>query len=149
MAASGTQAAGLAGEIGDGLISTSPDRELAETFANAGGQGKPRYAELGVCWAADEAQARRTAFEYWPISGLQGELTAELATPAHFEQACALVTEEKVAESVICGPDPERHLAKIREYLDAGYDHVWVHQIGPEQEGFFGFYEREILPKLR
>ena len=149
VAASGTKAAELAGQLGDGLITTDADREVAEAFANAGGQGKPRYAEVAVCWAADEAQARRTAFEYWPISGLQGELTAELSTPAHFEQACKLVTEDMVAESVVCGPDPERHVAQIREYLAAGYDHVWVHQIGPDQEGFFGFYEREVLPKLR
>ena len=149
VAASGTKAADLAGEIGDGLVSTGPDPEIAQTFAGSGGQGKPRWAEMTVCWAADEAQARRTAFEYWPISGLKGELTAELATPAHFEQACQLVTEDMVAESVVCGPDPERHLAKIREYFDAGYDHVCVHQVGPDQEGFLGFYEREILPKLR
>ncbi len=49
----------------------------------------------------------------------------------------------------MCGPDPERHISKLGEYLDAGYDHVWVHQIGPDQEGFFRFYEREVLPKLR
>ena len=149
VAASGTKAAELAGEIGDGLIVTEPDRDVAETFAGAGGRGKPRYGEATVCWAVDEARARRTALEYWPISGLQGELTAELATPAHFEQAAKLVTEDAVAEAVVCGPDPERHVAKLREYLDAGYDHVWVHQIGPDQEGFFRFYEREVLPKLR
>ena len=28
----------------------------------------------------------------------------------------------------------------------AGYDHVYVHQVGPEQEGMLRFYEREILP---
>jgi methylated-DNA-[protein]-cysteine S-methyltransferase len=104
----------------------------------AGGRGKPRYGEATVCWAASEAEARKTALDYWPISGLKGELTAELATPAHFEQAAQLVTEEMIAEAVVCGPDPERHVAKLREYLDAGYDHVWVR-----------FYEREVLPKLR
>ena len=73
----------------------------------------------------------------------------ELPLPAHFEEAAELVGEDDVAESVVCGPDPERHLAAIREYLDAGYDHVYVHQVGPDQEGFFDFYEREILPELR
>ena len=148
MAASGTKAAELAGEIGDGLIGLAPDSELLETFAKAGGEGKPRWAEVSVCWAKDEASARRTAFEWWPISGLEGEMVAELATPAHFEQAAKLVTEDKVAESVVCGPDPQRHLQEIRKYLDVGYDHVWVHQVGPDQEGFFAFYEKEILPKL-
>lgn len=53
-----------------------------------------------------------------------------------------------VAESVVCGPDSERHLTAIREYVGAGYDHVYVHQVGPDQEGFFDFYEREILSEL-
>ena len=54
-----------------------------------------------------------------------------------------------VAESVVCGPDPERHVDAIREYVDAGYDHVYVHQVGPDQDGFFDFYERAVLPQLR
>ena len=54
-----------------------------------------------------------------------------------------------VAEAFPCGPDPERHLEAFREYIDAGYDEVYVLQIGPEQESFFRFYEKEILPKLR
>jgi coenzyme F420-dependent glucose-6-phosphate dehydrogenase len=59
-----------------------------------------------------------------------------------------MVSEDDVAQSVACGPDPERHLEAIREYADAGFDHVYVHQIGDDQEGFFRFYEREVLPKL-
>lgn len=59
-----------------------------------------------------------------------------------------LVGEEEVAKSIVCGPDPERHLAAIREYVDAGYDHVYLHQVGPDQDGFFDFYERSVLPEL-
>ena len=58
-----------------------------------------------------------------------------------------MVPKEKLAETVPCGPDPERHLEGIREYEEAGFDHVWVHQIGPDQEAFFDFYAREILPR--
>ena len=32
---------------------------------------------------------------------------------------------------------------------EAGFDHVHVDQVGPDQEGFFRFYESEILPRLR
>ena len=80
---------------------------------------------------------------------MPGELAQVLPTPAHFEQATQLVTEEMMAEAFTCGPDPEKHLKQLQAYLDAGYDEVYVQQIGPEQEGFFGFYEKEILPKLR
>jgi coenzyme F420-dependent glucose-6-phosphate dehydrogenase len=147
--ASGPRAAELAGRIGDGLINTSPDEEVARAFGKAGGRGKPRFGKLTVCWAANEAEARRTAYAYWPTAGLQGELSQELPMPAHFEQAAKTVSEGDVAESVLCGPDPERHIAKIRAFIDAGYDHVYVHQVGPDQEGFFGFYAKQVLTKLR
>ena len=58
------------------------------------------------------------------------------------------LTEEQLRKLVPCGPDPEWHLRAIHEYADAGFDHVYVHQIGHDQEGFFRFYEREVLPKL-
>jgi alkanesulfonate monooxygenase SsuD/methylene tetrahydromethanopterin reductase-like flavin-dependent oxidoreductase (luciferase family) len=50
--------------------------------------------------------------------------------------------------SVVCGPDPERHLAAIAACLDAGYDHVYLEQIGPDQAGFLRFAEGELLPAL-
>jgi len=149
VAASGTRAAELAGRIGDGLINVAPDAEVRERFETSGGAGKPRYGQLTVCWARDEATAIKTALEIWPNGGLKGELSQELPTPAHFEQAAKLVTEKVIAEEVICGPDPERHIAAIQEYVDAGYDHVYIHQVGPDQEGFFKFYQREVLPKFQ
>jgi coenzyme F420-dependent glucose-6-phosphate dehydrogenase len=149
VAASGPHAAEAAGRIGDGLITTAPEAELLKHFEAGGGSGKPSYGQLTVCWGHDEAAARRTAYEYWPTAAVRGELSQELPTPAHFEQAAKMVHEEDVAQAIICGPDPERHIAGVQEFVDAGYDHVYIHQIGLDQEGFFGFYERDVLPKLR
>jgi coenzyme F420-dependent glucose-6-phosphate dehydrogenase len=148
MAASGPRAAEAAGRIADGLVTTTPDAELLKRFEAAGGSGKPSYGQLTVCWAQDEALARRTAYEYWPTAAVKGELTQELPTPAHFEQAAKMVREEDVAQAIICGPDPERHIDAVKEFVTAGFEHVYVHQVGPDQEGFFRFYEREVLPKL-
>jgi G6PDH family F420-dependent oxidoreductase len=144
VAAGGPEAAELAGEIGDALVTTQPDAGLVEAFVRAGGTG-PCYGQLTVCWAESEAEARRTALEWWPNGGLQGPLGQELPLPSHFEAAAAMVTEEDVAEAVVCGPDPSAHLAGIDAFAEAGYDHVYVHQVGPDQEGFLDFYAREIL----
>ena len=149
VAASGPRAAELAGRIGDGFVSLAPDREIVERFERAGGAGKPRIAQVEVCWAADEAQARRTVLEVWPNTALGGELTQVLPMPAHFEQAVATVREEDVAGKVVCGPDVERHAAAVGEFLEAGYDHVYVHQIGLDQEGFFAFWSEQLQPRLR
>jgi hypothetical protein len=53
-----------------------------------------------------------------------------------------------VGEALPCGPDPEKILETIRQYVDAGFDEVYIQQIGPEQEGFFRFFENQIRPKL-
>ena len=146
--ASGEKAAQLAAEQ-DGLIATSPDEDVLKAFDKAGGTSKPRLGQVTVCWHDDEREARRIALEHWPTSSIPGELGQELPLPRHSEQAAESVTEEALAERIVCGPGVEKHIAAIREYIDAGYTHVYVHQVGPEQGGFFEAYEQEILPKLR
>jgi G6PDH family F420-dependent oxidoreductase len=145
VAASGPNAAELAGRIGDALVATAPDRELVERFEDAGGVGKPRYGQLTVCWAEDEREAIRTAHEWWPNAALQGDLGQELPLPRQFRQATETVTEEQVAEAVVCGPDLDRHREAIAEFEDAGFDHVYVHQVGPDQQGFLDVYASELL----
>jgi coenzyme F420-dependent glucose-6-phosphate dehydrogenase len=98
MAVGGNRSARLAGRIADGIISTTPKRELAEVYEREGGARGTSIGQVKVCWAKDEASARRTAQEWWPNAALKGELTVELRLPAHFEQATADVTEEQVAE---------------------------------------------------
>ena len=79
---------------------------------------------------------------------MSGPIGQELAIPSHYEAVAELLDEDQVAETVVCGPDPERHLEAIREYEQAGYDHVWVHQVGRDQESFFRFYAEQVLPEL-
>ena len=148
VAAAGPQSAEAAGRFGDGLVSTAPKAEIIKAFTSAGGKG-PRYGQITVCWATSEAEAQRTALKIWPNAALGGELSQELPTPAHFEQATSKATAEQIAESVICGPDPQHHLEAIKEYADAGFDHIYIHQVGPDQAGFINFYQREILPKFK
>jgi G6PDH family F420-dependent oxidoreductase len=149
VAASGEDAAKAAGRIGDGFISTSPDKTLVETFRSAGGSGKPCIGQLTVCYAADPAQARRTAYEWWPEAALTGPESTELLDPPQFDQAVKVVTEDQVAKAIVCGPDPQPHIQRIQQYVEAGFDHVYVHQVGPDQEGFFTFYAQHVLPHFR
>jgi G6PDH family F420-dependent oxidoreductase len=147
VAGTGDTSATLAANRGDGLIGTAPKKDLIQTYRDAGGDG-PRYGQLHVCWAEREDQARKTALEVWPNVAIPGELSQELPQPRHFEEAAQTITEDMVAELVPCGPDPETHLAQLRKFVDAGYDHVVVHQIGDDQEQAIDFYRREIMPRL-
>jgi coenzyme F420-dependent glucose-6-phosphate dehydrogenase len=147
VAAGGTAAAEVAGRIGDGLVGVSPDTEVVEIFNTAGGDGKPRYGQVQVCYAEDEERAKQTALEWFPNIALPGELSQELPVPAHFEQAVELLGEDDMAEIVACGPDPARHTEMIDRFVYAGFDHVYIHQIGPDQRGFFDFYREHVLPR--
>jgi coenzyme F420-dependent glucose-6-phosphate dehydrogenase len=148
LAAGAPQAAELAGRCGDGLITTSPDSEVVKRFMSAGGRGKPRYGGLTVCWAKTDDEARTIAHRWWPQTALRGDLAWEVKTPELFEAATTHVRPEDVADEVVCSADPAVHRAKIEEYVKAGFDHVYVHQIGPDQEGFFAMYERDVLQKV-
>jgi hypothetical protein len=79
---------------------------------------------------------------------MESSLSWELPLPKHFEDVAKLVTEDAVAEEIVCGPDPERHIKAIMKYVEAGFDHVGIHQVGPDQAGFFRFYATEVLPRL-
>lgn len=149
VAASGEKAAALSGRIGDGLITTAPDKDVVQSFSQASKNELPMYGQVSVCWAEDEKTAIQTALEWWPNAGLSGELSQELPTPAHFEQATKPVREEDITKNVVCGNDPQKHLDAIQEYIDLGFEHIYVHQIGPDQEGFFEFYQQKILPQLK
>jgi coenzyme F420-dependent glucose-6-phosphate dehydrogenase len=148
VAASGSNAAERAGQIADGFITTSPDAELAKLF-DQNGAGKPKYGKVTVCWAESEQEALDTVYKIWPVTMIPGPLHADLPTPDHFESVLSLIKKEDLKDKLPLGPDPERHRKAVQEFIDAGYDHVYIHQIGPDQEGFMRFAEKEILPKFQ
>ena len=147
IAASKPLAAELAGRFGDAFIGVAPDAEVVAKFDEAGGSGKPKYGQVTVCWAESEEAGRKTIAEVWPNAGLKGDLSQELATPVLFEQACELVREEDL-ESLPAGPDPEPYVQAAREYEQAGFTHIYFHQIGRDQEGFFRFWREQLQPRL-
>src|SRR5918995_2000261 len=148
VAAAKEQAAELAGRLGDAFVNTAPDPEPIQRFERAGGTGKPKYGQITVCWAKDEDEAARTAHEIWPNAALGGDLSYELPLPRHFEQATEDVIPEQLKEVVTVGPDPERYVAEIERMIEAGYTHVYFHQIGPDQDGFFRFWKDELAPRV-
>jgi hypothetical protein len=93
-----------------------------------------------------EEKALETVLRLWPNEGLPGELAQILPTPAHFEQACELITGEHIASPV--GPDLDKHVEALQEYADAGVDELFVQQIGPEQDAFFKTWASEVLPRF-
>ena len=143
----GPRAIDLAAELGDGFCTVQPDADAVARYRHAAASPGLVQGGTKVCWAADADTAVRTVHERWPNEALPGELAQILPTPAHFEQACSLITREMVAAEVPCGPSVEAHLNAVEAYAEAGFDELYIQQIGPDQAAFFEAYAEHVLPR--
>jgi coenzyme F420-dependent glucose-6-phosphate dehydrogenase len=147
VAASGTEAARLAAEIGDGLLCSGPNEDVVRMYEAAGGGG-PHFAEMLVC-VAEEEKAIGTIHERWPNPGIPGDASAELPLPSDFEKAASTVREDDLRSSSVVGLDAEPYIERIHEYVRKGFSHVFLHQVGTNQEPLFQLAERELISAVR
>jgi G6PDH family F420-dependent oxidoreductase len=143
----GPKAVDLASRIGDGFVTVQPDGDSVELYRKGGGDG-PAVGAVKMCWAASKQEGVELAHQRWRNDGLPGELAQTLPMPAHFDQASQLVTPDMIGESIACGPDPEEFIKAVRAYVDAGFDEIFVNQIGDDLAGFLKFFNQEVRPSL-
>lgn len=116
VAADGKRMAELAREIGDGLITAGDEGVAVKAFDASDGKERPKYAQLTVCWARTEKDAVRVAHRQWSISALAWPVLSELPIPQYFEESTTNVTEDQIAETIVCGPSARKHSGKIERY---------------------------------
>jgi hypothetical protein len=100
-----------------------------------------------VCWAEREDDAEAMVRRMWPQGAITGAALGDIARPKDFEAIIALLPPDALG-GVVCGPDAERHVEAIARFAAAGFTEVYVHQVGPDQEGFFRFYADDVMPRL-
>ena len=145
----GPKATSLAARIGDGYCNVEPAAELVAQYRSEGGTG-PTQAGVKVCWAQDPAQARATVHRLWPHQAVPGEHMQVLTSPRHFAQVASVVTEEMAVGAVAAtGNVVEDFVEGVRPYVEAGFDEIYLSQIGEDQVGFLDFWVRELEPALR
>jgi G6PDH family F420-dependent oxidoreductase len=143
----GPKAAELAARAGDGYMNVQPAADLVATYRGAGGSGLVQGG-LKFCWAESADEAAKTAYRLWGFEGIGGQSAQELPSWAEFEALAEVSSPEQVAEQVPCGPDPAALAAAIDSYFKAGFDEVYVSQIGPDQAGGLRFLVDDVLPLL-
>jgi G6PDH family F420-dependent oxidoreductase len=141
----GRQSALLAARVGDGYMSVMPDSDMVRLYRESGGGDRPVQGGLKVCWDPDAERARKTMHRLWPTDMIPGEAMQLLPLPRHFGQQSELITEEMI--SAPCGPDPGVHHAALRQFTDAGFDEVYIGQVGGAPEAFFEFFAEQVLPR--
>ncbi len=147
VSAFGPKALDVAARIGDGYIGTQDDPDLVKGFKQKSG-GKPAQGGAKVAWADTEDEGVDHAHRLWANAGLPGELSQVLPSPQHFEQASRLVTRESTADSIVAGNDIDQHVQQLRDYVDAGYDEVYVANMGPNYLAMIQAYGKDVLPQL-
>ncbi len=144
----GPKAIEVAARIGDGFVTTVPDGDAVKQFRTSGGGDRVCQAGFKAAFAATEESGVQIAYSKWPNAAVPGELSQVLPTPKHFEQASQLVTPDMVKESFVCGNDPQAHLDMLRKYAAAGFDEVYVANTGPNFQGLFDLYSKQVLPEF-
>lgn len=141
------------GRWGDGLLTVAgkPDkmRKVIDAFRRGGGEGKPVHLQVALNWAPTESEAMKGAFDHWRFVSLGGDIGWELRSPEDFETATRFVRPEDMHQSVLISSDLSRHAAWLQEYAELGVDHVYLHQVDLNQQGFIEAFARTVLPQLR
>jgi coenzyme F420-dependent glucose-6-phosphate dehydrogenase len=147
------QTAAWMGSWTDALITVSQPPEqldrVLDAYRSNGGEGKPAYLQVHLAWAPSEADARRAAFTQWRSNTLPNSVMTELAHPTHVSDAALHVTPDDLDDAVRISADLGQHVEWLQADLERGYDAVYLHEVGPEQERFIDAFGQEILPQLR
>jgi G6PDH family F420-dependent oxidoreductase len=146
---SGEKSAQLAADVGDGIMAVEPKRELVEQWTNAGGGDGPRYGELTLGYAPTSKAGLDLVHKYSRFGALGWSVLSELPGVGAFEEATRFVKPEDLRDQVPHGPDVETYVEAVRKFTDAGFDHIVLLAVGPDQEAFIRFFETELAAQLR
>jgi coenzyme F420-dependent glucose-6-phosphate dehydrogenase len=153
-AAISARSAEWVGAWADGLITVArPEaelREVVEGFRRGGGEGKPMYLQACVSFAPSDAEAEAAAFAGWRNLAVgSAEFKADVAAPELFDAAAAFVRPEDVRSVVRVSADPLQHAALLEADGALGFERIYVHHVGVDQERFIDAFSSDVLPRLR
>jgi G6PDH family F420-dependent oxidoreductase len=157
VAASGPVAAKRAGRTVDGLITEGAPLDkiapLLQRFAEGAREagrdpaGMTRVLRLNLSWAPTDEEAMASALAEWP-NGAMRFSKSDVRSPFELEQLARLVRPDDFQGRMLVGADPDAHRAHIQQFLDLGFDRVYLHNAGRNQKEWIDVFSRDVLPKL-
>jgi len=158
IAATGPQTLKWAGRTCDGLITPGASHEklrgILDTFAaGAREAGKdpatmPKLLQLHISWAETYEEALQNALVEWPNGGMNFP-KQDIRSPEDFAAMAKLVRPENFSGRVLISPDLEEHRAHLQGFLDLGFDAIYVHNVGRNQEAWIRAFGEYVLPRLK
>jgi probable non-F420 flavinoid oxidoreductase len=152
-AAVSVETAAWVGGWADGLVTVNQPREQLErliaAFRAGGGEGKRLAVQVHLSWAPDEDSALEIAHDQWRTNVFAPPLCWDLETVEQFDIAAQHVSPEAMRETVVISSDAARHVEVLRELAELGFDEIYLHHVGREQERFIDAFGERVLPELR
>jgi coenzyme F420-dependent glucose-6-phosphate dehydrogenase len=152
-AALSNETAEWVGSWADGVITAAkprPDQEkFIEAFRRGGGVGKPMYLQALHGYASDYESALQESWQEWRTNLFGSDIQADLKTPQHFEAVAKLVRPEDMSQCARISTNMDDHIRWLKEDIELGFDHIFVHNAAADQAGFIRTFAKEALPVLK
>jgi probable non-F420 flavinoid oxidoreductase len=150
-AAVSAETAAWAAGWADGLVTVSQPvdrlRRVIGAYRDAGGRG-PCALQVHLSYAADDETALAIAHDQWRTNVVGPPVAWDIETVEQFDLIGDRVRPEDVREAVLVSSDPKQHAAWLAELADVGFDALYLHHVGKEQEAFIEAFGDEVLPEL-
>ncbi|HEX3778873.1 MAG TPA: TIGR03557 family F420-dependent LLM class oxidoreductase [Pseudonocardiaceae bacterium] len=157
IAAAGPVTSKRTGALADGIITPAAPLSKIEGILAKFGEGAksagkdpdtmPKLLQMHLSWAPTDEEAMANAMEQWPNGGMKFP-KQDIRSPWDFAEMAKLVREEDFNGRMVISSDPDAHRAEIQKFIDAGFDRIYIHNVGRNQEEWIKVFGREVLPKL-
>ena len=136
----------------DGLVTVNQPvemlRRVVGEYREAGGRG-PLALQVHLAWGEDDAAAFAVAHDQWRSNLLPPTVNWHLETPEQYDAVAELVRPEEVRGTVLVEHDAERLADRVAELVACGFDEVYLHHVGQEQDAFLDVAGTVVVPRLR
>ncbi|UER55499.1 TIGR03885 family FMN-dependent LLM class oxidoreductase [Kineosporiaceae bacterium SCSIO 59966] len=135
----------------DGLATINqPADHLADMLAayrDAGGRGKT-VLQVHLSWAPTEQEAYAIAYDQWRTNVWAPPVPWDLETAGHFDALGDGVSEQQVRGSVLVSSDLGRLTGWVADLVGLGFDEVYLHHVGQDQQPYLDAFGQHVLPQL-
>jgi probable non-F420 flavinoid oxidoreductase len=136
----------------DGLVTINQPvevlRDLVAAYRDAGGSG-PLALQVHLSWAPTAEVAESIALDQWRTNVFTEPVNWDTETPEAFDVMAEHVDLDAVRRAVLVSHDLGWHRERIAELAAVGFDDIYLHHVGQDQEHFIETFGSEVLPTLR